>query len=746
MFKIRLLAVLLVVVCFVSVACGQTTTWQPVGLCGGGGMFNPVISPADPKTAMIHCDMSDVFLTHDNGQSWEMVHTAQLRSNTRCRGAFHPTDVNIIISPGGSSTLKITHDGGKTWQELAKFNEALVGRVVMNPDNPEQMLVGVGKTTRYSIDGGKTWRECKDVRGAIVNAYFIKETCYLATEEGVYCSGNLGGSWLKFSDELQGLRGFTGGTKDGITTLYCTVPGKDQEGKYVGGIYRWRTGDTAWQSVMGTGLNMDIKPFDKWAHYSVAQYFDVVTTDLAPETVYVSSANTGIPPPHHATVYRSDDAGKTWRATFYGDPRYPGCNVEKSYMTAEDGQFYQHIGELAINPRDPEHVLQVEGSWTYYTLDGGKSWQSTSGSAVGEPQHNAAWQNSGLVVTTTWHYYIDPHQSNRHYICYTDIGFARSLDAGKTWIWWAHADSSPWRNTCYDVAFDPEIPGKMWGAFSNLHDIPNDNVISERHNRPSSRVGGVCVSNDFADTWTVVKGELPVLPCTSLVLDAKSPKNARTLYATFFSERTGVGGGVYKSVDDGKTWTAKNKGLGDATNMRAYRISIHPDGTLFCVITALTENNRKFQQPGAGLYRSTDGAESWQCISGSIPALWPKDFTVDPQNSKIVYLGLSDANGEKCGGLYRTKDGGKSWNLLTRNGPQHFGAYLHPSRPGWIYATLCENSPDYGLFLSKDDGKTFKPVRGMPFDNAMRVTFDPADANTIYVSTFGGSVWKGPAE
>ena len=88
-------------------------------------------------------------------------------------------------------------------------------------------------------------------------------------------------------------------------------------------------------------------------------------------------------------------------------------------------------------------------------------------------------------------------------------------------------------------------------------------------------------------------------------------------------------------------------------------------------------------------------------------------------------------------------DGGKTWTSILRQGSQHFVAYLSPTHPGWIYATLCEEAPTYGLFLSKDNGKTFAPLKGMPFDNAMRVSFDPADASIIYVSTFGGSVCAG---
>ena len=73
---------------------------------------------------------------------------------------------------------------------------------------------------------------------------------------------------------------------------------------------------------------------------------------------------------------------------------------------------------------------------THITRDGGKSWVigHTRLTGTKDPRSpEASWLCTGLVVTTTWNYYIDPFEPARHYICYTDIGFARSLDAAKTW-------------------------------------------------------------------------------------------------------------------------------------------------------------------------------------------------------------------------------------------------------------------------------------------------------------------------
>jgi hypothetical protein len=730
-----------------------TFTWEPIGLSGGGGMFSPAISPADPDLMMLSCDMSGAYVSEDGGRHWRMIHHQQLQGNTRCAPGFHPKDKNTIFMTDGWSGLKVTHDRGRTWTKIGDLPGAPTGQIYVSPEDPSVMLTGVDESVHISRDAGSHWEKGSGPTGAAVG--FLagpSADLFAATSQGIWRSDNGGQTWVKKTEGLPSaeIRSFAGGsrlvsvsplpggrykrTED--TMLYCAVPSTSDNGRFVGGIYRSHDLGDHWESAMGSGINVDTKSYDEWADGSIAQYHHVLATNANPLIVYAFNSSTGFWPPHFSTVYRSDDGGDNWRPTFFLDPRKEH-NVAPDWSTVSIGRAEPSVPfGAAVCDSDPDRVLHV-GGFVYATHDGGASWFCANTNLAPGQQSAVAgceWLCNGLVVTTTWHYYVDPFQPNRHYIAYTDIGFARSVDAGNTWIWWTDKQRAPWNNTCYELAFDPDIPGKIWGAFSNVHDIPNDNIISGRHG--SKGPGGVCLSTDFGESWPAFGAGLPLAPATSIVLDPRSPKGKRTLYVSIFDH------GVFKSTDDGKAWVNKSKGFGDPANMRVYRLILHQDGTLFALITAKRQD-RAFLKEGVGLYRSRNGGESWECITSATGLLWPKDFAVDPRSSKVIFLGAADAARRDQGGLHRTIDSGKTWKRVAREGAEHFGAYFDPKRPDWVYMTLTEGAPGPSLWLSPDRGDTWRAIETFPFANTQRVQFDPTDPDVVYVTTFGGSVFRG---
>jgi hypothetical protein len=384
-----------------------------------------------------------------------------------------------------------------------------------------------------------------------------------------------------------------------------------------------------------------------------------------------------------------------------------------------------------------------------YTENGGLTWKSAMSVPVvkeGEPVPKS-FLNTGLNNTSTWHYYVDPFNSDLEYVCYTDIGFARSVDKGKTWLFWQYWGPNNklpknWYLNTYEIAFDPEIPGKMWGAFSGIHDLPNTNSITGSHYTSKSdaeKAGGIGFSSDFAATWDDAgyNNGLPNRPALSVIVDPKSPKNNRTLYVAQYDQ------GVFKSTDDGHNWVKKSTGLGSAANMHVVRLQLHKDGTLFCLVTAAYSSG-SFSPDGVGLYKSTNGGDSWVKINASKNLLWPRDFTFNPDNSDEILIGARAASSD-IGGIFKTTDGGTTWTTLVSGG-NHFGAYLHSTRPGWIYRTLCEGGTGPGIWLSKDNGATWAGYEKVPHRWMQRIDFDKNNPDMLYVSTFGSSVMKLPAD
>lgn len=725
-------------------------SWEPVGLSGGGGMFTPAISPADHDLMMLNCDMSAAYISEDGGHNWRMIHHAQLRANTRCRPAFHPARPETVFA-ASDAQLRVSHDRGRTFEPLGNLGDSPAGEIAINPDNPDVLMVGLGRGgCARSRNGGVDWQACAGPAGRVIGFHFDRTrqgtTVFASTTQGIWRSEDAGGTWKECTQGLpwKDIQAFAGGSDPvaGVSILYCAIRSKEVDGAFQGGIYRSRDRGDTWTQAMGPGLNTETTQADQWAYGPIAQYNNLLTTDARPRTVYALNTATGFHPPHHDTVYRSDDGGETWRATYFQDPRFAEFNVAHDYGTASTGQCYKG-GETpfgaAICNTDPDRLMLVRNE-PHITHDGGESWFVGSTRPAGDekPGPETSWVCNGLVVTTTWHYYVDPHEPNRHYIAYTDIGLSRSLDAGKTWLWWNQKTWAPWRNTCYELAFDPKTPGTIWGAFSDVHDIPNDNIISERHGH--QRPGGVCVSRDFGRSWKPEARGIPAKPVTSLVLDPRSPRGARTLFAGVFDA------GVFQSSDDGRSWMPRNSGLGHPDNMRVHRLILHADGTLFAGVCAKrSAPGAPLMSEGVGLYRSRDGADTWEKINGSQPLLYVKDFSVHPTDSRRILMGACDAGrGDTSGGLYMTGDGGTTWRRIGRQGPQTFGGCFHPRHEGWIYMTLTEGAPGPGLWLSRDHGATWKAFDDLPFSNIQRVEFDPTDSMRLRLATFGGSVWRGP--
>ncbi|MGD0093111.1 MAG: hypothetical protein ABSE73_24630 [Planctomycetota bacterium] len=726
-----------------------------LGLSAGGSIYMGNCSPHDPNVLTVATDMSGAFITYDAGAKWHMIDCRQLSCSNSCCAVFHPTKPDVIYWVKGTE-VRVSKDRGVTWEPAGagqpwrerKDVQVAVKRLWLDPDYPERIFVGLaGKADAgqlwLSADESKSWRECPGSAGVVFRVAVERQSpaaqrvYFVGASDGFFRSDDGAKTFTRKMEGLPsgGLTGFAAGSNEKQTILYAAVPCVLKDGKLTGGMYRSKDKGETWQRCMNAKINQETKRSSEWAAGDLPQYTWVAAGDKMPERAYVFCSGTSYHPPCHATFYRTDDAGESWQEVFFSDPRFKNkgmeCNVETDWETECWGQRQQGATRgCEINPANPDMFVVNQGRFIHYTLDAGKTWKSPyRGTSRVDAEGHTHWANSGEVVTSTWNYYIDPFDKSRHYICYTDIGFARSLDGGKTWLPEMYHIPKNWSNTTYELAFDPEVPGRVWGAFSASHDIPNYNAIYGGHSPGGP--GGIALSNDHCATWTKLK--LPVaLPAISIVVDPKSPKEKRTLYASFF------GGGVFRSSDGGATWEAKSSGLDN--DKRCLKLVLHQDGTLFVASTGKVK-----QSPaGTGIFRSTDKAETWTKITAGQPWDWIRDYAVKSDDSQTILVPTARTDP----GLHRTTDGGKTWQTTYKDEKERyfFGACYHPVNKDWIYLTVTEGSGDYSLFLSKDAGANWQPFKQVPFGNIQRITFDPDDPKHMYLSTFGASIIKAPVE
>jgi len=744
------------------------STWQPLGLSGGGGMFTPAVSPHDPNLILLNCDMSGAYRTADGGKTWSLFPWNQLTGCPFCTPAFHPADPNIVFAAYSyDALLRISKDAGKTWTPIGQGLPGGLRAIAIDPVHPNLMIVGGTNGIFRSTDSGETWTRVLETSGEQVTTHVHfgraagpadRRHVMAASFKSIRVSIDSGLTWHDVTPaNTEKIAAFATVFDDAANrpTAYAWAyprPAATQGDQTLTQILRSDDLGKTWSTA--STLTVKTGWMEGGIHHLLA-------CDADPNRLYA------VRPMHllEGTALRSDDRGVTWRSIANMDKTSPQFNMPVDYCTAYflPKSMVGWAGTSAfIDPKNPDRVCFNNYCHLHLTEDGGKSWRGLDVEAMpGHPpmgDHRLipkfSWRSTGLVVTTTWNYYVDPFDQNRHTIAYTDLGMVQTRDHGKTWIWRRETGA----NT-YEMAFDPDVKGRVWAALSAAHDIPNNNIVIGGHWHGSS-TGSVAYSEDHGETWNgrnrgLPGGDLPreydwsIPPnmtdfaVTSIILDPKSPRDSRTLFASLFES------GVYRSDDGGKSWSKKSSGLGDPNpggNMRVCRLKLHADGSLFCVITGLMIDG-KLTRRGVGLYRSTDRGESWKAITDGLDIHWACDFDVDPRDSGVIYLGVSDDTlvPRRDGGLFKTTDGGRSWRKVAHQSTRHFGATVDPKNPDIVYMTLNYNDGKTpALWVSRDRGETWSPVEGFPFCSAHRVAFDPFDDSVIYVTTYGASAWRGP--
>src|SRR4051794_5882440 len=273
--------------------------------------------------------------------------------------------------------------------------------------------------------------------------------------------------------------------------------------------------------------------------------------------------------------------------------------------------------------------------------------------------------------------------------------------------------------------------------------------------------GGVWKTDDAGVTWRNVSDAF--FKSGSVGAVAVAPSNADVVYAGMgeacLRGNLSSGDGVYKSTDAGKTWS--NVGLPDSSQIG--RIRIHPTNADVVYVAAV--GHPYGANAERGVFRTKDGGKSWQKILFVDDKTGAADIEFDPSNPDVVYATTWQVLREPWGitstgpgsGLYKSTNGGDSWNKLSTGLPTSnlgkIGVAVSPVNPQRVWATV-EADAKGGVYRSDDGGRSWQLLNDS-FNMTSRQYYyghifaDPLDANTVYTfcakyfykSTDGGTTY-----
>ena len=694
-------------------------------------MFNPTISPHDPKTVLISCDMTGSYITHDGGRSWRMFN---LRGVVNFF-VFDPLDAKTIYAH--ATGLWRSTDGGEQWSLVYPSPSAVKG-VKMDSDHSDELILADpdplstiaalavdpsnsqvlyaaagtkdGPALFISRDYGKRWQKQATLsdlpRRIWVDAHSPPDgrTLFLASAHTIAVSSQEGVHSVPFPAPVTDTSlGFASGA---LPTIYTA----SEKGIFISndGGANWRKSD-----LPGDGGKVR-----------------AIATSLGhPETAYVSYDHLTLDGKSWMGVAKSTSSGADWQLV-WKESDVAAKNVSDNWITERFGPAWaENPLSLTVAAQDANLVYGTDLGRTMRTTDGGATWEAVYSRKVDD----SGWTSLGLDVTNSYGIHFDPFDSKRQFITYTDIGLFRSEDGGVSWTSSTAGVPSEWRNTTYWIVFDPQVPGRMWSVNSYTHDLPRPKMW--RHTSVLTYKGGVCTSDDGGKNWTKSNTGMDEAASTHILLDPTSPVKARVLYVA------GFGRGVYKSSDGGQTWALKNNGITQEEPF-AWRLARSSIGTLYVVIARRSEDGSIGNAGDGALYRSTDGAEHWQRVSLPEGTNGPNGLAIDPQSPDRLYLAAwARATGEHGdgGGIFLSEDGGKSWKQVLDKDRHIYDVTVDPQDSNVLYAAGFESS----AWRSADRGRNWSRIPGFNFKWGQRVIPDPLHRDEVYITTFGGSVWHG---
>ncbi|HEY2376342.1 MAG TPA: hypothetical protein VGH98_10250 [Gemmatimonadaceae bacterium] len=656
------------------------SAWRAIGPAKFGGRVDDIEAvPSDPRIIYVGTASGGVFKSVNNGTTWAPI----FDSNTALSIgdiALAPSNPNIVWVGTGeannrqSSTwgdgVYCSTDGGATWQHMGLRETQSIGRIVIDPHDPNIVFVA-----------------------AVGHLFGPNE------ERGLYRTKNGGKNW----ERVLGVDPNTGVTDvvmapDGRTLVAATYMRRRRAWGFVGGgptsgLWRSTDGGDHWQRLTSGLPSGDVGRIG----------IDIARSD--PNIMYaLIEAKEG-------GVFRSSDRGATW--------------TRQSPLQERPNYFSQ----IRIDTKDPERVWWLATS-LYHSIDGGKTFKSDSTAIRVHPDHHAMWIDPSdsrhiMLANDGGVYFTYDEGRNWDYVDNLPIGqfYDVAVDAREPyWIYGGTQDNGTFAfpsgtysrgaltdaqvmhigyGDGFEVATDPANPRVVYTNSQNgrgyvfdldtreerrITPVPAERTERYRFNwntailvspnDPHTYYYGankLLRTTDYGTTWQAISPDLtraqdwrklplgPGMPLRDRATLSRDDGTSEYGNITTISESPKAAGTIYVGTDDGNVqvttdggarWTnlTSRFGLTAPHSVSAVLASRFDARTAYVAFDGHTDDDLR-----PYLFRTTDGGATWTSIASDLPPNGPvKTITEDPRNPRLLFAGTEF-------GLYWSLDGGRHW-------------------------------------------------------------------------------------
>ncbi len=710
--------------------------WRDVGPMRGGRAYAVAGSAGQPDTFYMGSVGGGVWKTENAGRTWFPIADQGIPIGSIGAIAVAPSDPNIVYVGTGEPDIRSQHsygigvfkstDAGKTWKSVGLEDSRHIGRIVVDPKDPDRVYVA-----------------------ALGHVYDPNPM------RGVYRSTDGGAHWKKVLSDPK-LPNDVGAVELAIDpvhprTLYASLWGTRRPPWSVyapanlpgGGLYKSTDGGDTWKKLAG-GLPADdfvgkigiavapSNPNRLWA----------VVDDLGAAIAKPIRGGGATPEARPAStgggIYTSDDAGATWKL------------VNNEQRLWGRGWYFEAV---AVDPTNPDRAYVIN-TGTYETTDGGKTFVPVKGSPGGDDDHQM---------------WINPRDGNRMVLS-TDQGTVVSVDGAQTWSTWYNQPTAQ----IYHVAASSGFPYWLYGAQQDSGGVgvatwsrfgvlnfrdweptclagESDTVVPDPDPK-SARVlygGGAGRCDQSLNVAVPLGGDLPAPDAsdpnrkTWTLPEVFSPADQALYYSNQF---------VFRTRDRGKTWQKISpdltrlhpevpKTLDAVTATDIDQPMTDRFGVVYTISPSPLDAKMVWIGTDDGLIQlTTDDGASWNNVTPQGMTAWSKvsqieagHFDAGTAYASVDRHRLADLKPY----IYRTHDGGKTWVKITGGIPE--GAFVNsvkedPKQKGLLYAAT-----ELRVYVSFDDGEHWQPLQlNMPVTSVRDIVVHGDD---LAVATYGRGFW-----